>query len=153
MELTKNTRKVQLNGDVINFDIVKEGEKQESIVLLSGPELLKSKFFSSEYPNDAEMERALNHIEYELTQHKELKNHDEVLALSNDLIADMLGAKEEQSFLKAEVDAVFSKYTDCAYGEPAPLLSIDYSIDKLSAIIVIRSIMFYLGFETLTIVK
>lgn len=156
METTtiKKTREVSLENDELVFTFLENDIQLEVVTLQAGPNYISDSIFSGEYPTEGEIEKALNHIEYAFTKNKKkLKNSGEVLICKILGFAEILGIDKSQTVTREAVDEVFDKYIDCAYGEPEGTLGIYYTVTKLSTLIIIRSVLFYLGFESIEIVR
>lgn len=143
----------RLEKENLSLRFLNEGSVLHDITLKAGHEFISKTFFTSEYPTESEIEKALNHIEYEITAHKALKNDKDVLVCANKTLAEILNVSVSSIVTRETVEEAFDKYIDCAYGEPAFLLQIDYSVEKLSIIMLVRSIMYYLGFDKIQIAQ
>lgn len=155
METTiKKTREISLENDTLDFTFLENDIKLEAISLQAGPSYISDSIFSGEYPTEGEIEKALNHIEYAFTSHKkELKNNGETLQCKSSVLAEILNIDEKEAVTREVVDEAFDRYIDCAYGEPEAILGIYYTVSKLATLMIIRSVMFYLGFESIEITR
>ena len=153
MKNTQAIREIKLENESLQFLFINNQSSAKQVSCATGTNYITTKFFASEYPNDRDMEKALNDIEDKFTEHKELKNNNETLICQNIVLAEMLGVKEKTTVSKEIVEEVFNKYVDCAFGEPASILGIDYSAKKLALILLVRTTMYYLGFNEITISK
>ncbi|WP_282035813.1 hypothetical protein [Saccharicrinis aurantiacus] len=151
MKENKTIREVKIENNTLQF--LFRGAIENDISCNTGSAYVTNTYFSSEYPNSAEIERALENIEIEFSKHKELRNNNETLICNNSVLAEMLSVEEETVISRNILEEVFNKYIDCACGEPAHILGIDYSVEKLSLIILVRTIMYYLGFNEITVSK
>lgn len=147
----ERVRKITLENEQLQFTFMNSGPSEEVVTLKAGPAYVASTFFSNEYPNDSEMEKALDYIEGEFTEHKELKNNNEQLVCSDLLLAEILENSEKRKVSRETVEEVFDRYVDCAYGEPARVLGIEYSLEKLTKIMLVRSVMYYLDFDQIEV--
>ena len=91
----ENIREIKLEQDTLQFLFLNADTSKAEVTLQAGPNFIMDKYFSSEYPNEGEMEKALNYIEYELTKHKELNNNNENLVCKNALLSEMFGIEEQ----------------------------------------------------------
>ncbi len=155
METTiKKTREISLKNDTLDFTFFENDIKLETITLQSGPSYISDSIFCGEYPKEGEIEKALNHIEYAFTsQKKALKNSGEVLVCKSSVLAEIMTIDEKEIVSREVVDEAFDRYIDCAYGEPEAILGIYYTVSKLATLMIIRSAMFYLGFESIEITR
>lgn len=151
VENTGKVRRLELTDDQLQFSFINDGSEEHVTAIQAGTGYLPAAFFTSEYPNDREMERALEHIEDQLTVVKGLRNHREHLVCKNSVLAEMLYIKESQKVDRNTIEMFFDKYVNCAYGESAKLLGIDYSQERLTVIMLVRSVMYYLDFDQLEI--
>lgn len=150
-EKQNNIREVKFVNEIVHFISQTNGAPKEIISLKAGPAYIADSLFSSEYPNEGEMEKALNYIEYELTKHEELKNNNELLVCASPVLAETLSVVKKGLIKRDALEVVFDKYVDCAFGEPAIHLGIDYSKEKLSYLMLVRSVLYYLNFDQIEI--
>lgn len=150
MESQKQRRKLKIDENHLVF--IDSDTSKESIIECGEAYIVKN-FFTNHYPDNGELEKALNYIEYELTDHKELKSNNELLSTDNNLLAEVLDVQETKVVERDDVELAFDKYIDCSNGEPEHMLGIKYSLEKLTTIILVRSVMYYLGFTEIEIVK
>ena len=140
-------REVIIEDEIVNFQFKDKESIVKELTLVAGFDYLIKTFFKHEFPTEGEIEKALNYVEYELTKQKELVNKEEKLCCSHSVLTELLKEFDKKEISKEEVETVFDKYVDCATGEPAHLLQIDFTLTKFSVIFIIRSIMYYLNFE------
>lgn len=67
------------------------------------------------------------------------------------MLTEMLEVRDTTRVSHETVEEIFDRYVDCAYGEPAHVLGIEYSQEKLTTIMLVRSVMYYLYFDQIEV--
>lgn len=144
-------RTLKVATDSLDFEYISNGMLQDTKSIKGGKEYILSTYFMDEYPTEKDITKALNYIEYELTADKTLMNNNETLKCENPILKELLKEAGKTTVDRNYVEEVFNKYVDCSTGEPAHLLGIEFTKEKLAVIVVVRVVMYYLGFNEISI--
>lgn len=144
-------RTLKVASDSLDFEYISNGISQGAKSIKGGKDYILSTFFTSEYPTEKDITKALNYLEYELTTDKKLVNDNETLKCENPILKALLQGAGKSTIDRAYVEEVFNKYVDCSTGEPAHMLGIEFTKEKLAVIVVVRVVMYYLSFNDITI--
>jgi len=150
-ETTTRIRKIKLEKDNLHFQFISNGVLQNEVTLKAGFEYITKTYFLHDIPTVPEVELASNYFEYDLTDQKIVVNNNELLTCSNEILTDLLGVKSKIIFTRDQIEEFFNKYTDYVEGEPMHALQIEFTKEKLSVILLIRHIMYYLNFTQIEV--
>lgn len=150
--IDKKLRYLEIGIENVRFTFVENTENKKEKDINIGYKKVAESFFKSEIPNESEVENAINYIEDEIMKDKEIVSKNEELISGDKDLREILGGNKE-SYLREEVEEIFTKYALLSMGQSPVYNKIKVKRDNYAKLLVLREIMHHLNFKNIVLIK